>query len=64
MTYIFPYVDRKGKTAYDQQSPDVQQLDTGNTGCGVFKGGMQNLKDFWLKINCSEMKLLNFENWE
>ena len=29
----------------------------GSTGCGVFK------KSFWLKINCSQMKLLNFENW-
>ena len=34
-----------------------------NTGCGVFKGGIQNQKGFWLKINCSQMKLLNFENW-
>jgi hypothetical protein len=22
-----------------------------NNGCGVFKGGIQNLKAFWLKIN-------------
>ena len=29
----------------------------GNTGCGVFKGG------FWLKINCSQMKLPNLEKW-
>ena len=35
----------------------------GNTGCGVFKEGIQNWKDFWLKINCSQMKLLDFENW-
>ena len=28
-----------------------------------FKGGIQNQKDFLLKINCSQMKLLNFENW-
>ena len=34
-----------------------------NTGCGVFKGGIQNKKGFWLKINCSQMKSLNFENW-
>ena len=26
----------------------------GNTGCGVFKGGIQNLKLFWLKINKSK----------
>ena len=37
--------------------------DYGNTGCGFFKEGVQNLKDFWLKINCSQMKLLNFEDW-
>ena len=24
----------------------------GNTGCGVFKGGIQNKKGFWLKISC------------
>ena len=35
----------------------------GNTGCGFLKGGIQNEKDFWLKINCSQLKLLNFENW-
>ena len=34
----------------------------GNTGCGVFKGEIQNKKYFWLKINCSQIKLLNFEN--
>ena len=34
-----------------------------NASCGVFKGGMQNQKGFWIKINCSQMKLLNFENW-
>jgi hypothetical protein len=28
---------------------------------GVFKG--TNLEMFLLKINCSQMKLLNFENW-
>ena len=32
----------------------------GNTGCGVFKGGIQNYKGFWLKNNCSQTKLLNF----
>ena len=26
-------------------------LDYGNTGCGVFKGEIQNQKGFWLKIN-------------
>ena len=35
----------------------------GNTGCGVFKGGIQKWKGFWLKINYTQMKLLNFENW-
>jgi hypothetical protein len=34
-----------------------------NTGCGIFKRGIQNLKVFWLKINCSQMKLPNFDNW-
>ena len=35
----------------------------GNTGCGVFEGGIQDYKDFWLNITCSQTKLLNFENW-
>ena len=26
-------------------------------------GGIQNWKGFCLKINCSEMKLTNFDNW-
>ena len=26
-------------------------------------GGVQNKIDFCLKINCSQMKLSNFENW-
>ena len=36
----------------------------GNTGCGVFKRGIQNLKGFCPRINIStQRKLLNFENW-
>ena len=35
----------------------------GITGCGVFKPGIQNWKGFCIKINCTQMKLLNFENW-
>ena len=35
----------------------------GITGCGVFKAGIQNWKGFCIRINCSQMKLLNFENW-
>ena len=33
------------------------------TGCWVFKAGIQNWKGFCIKINCSQIKLLNFENW-
>ena len=35
----------------------------GITGCGIFKAGIQNWKGFCIKINCSQMKLLNFESW-
>ena len=35
----------------------------GITGCGIFKVGIQNWKDFCIKINCSQMKLPNFEHW-
>jgi hypothetical protein len=41
----------------------VSVFSYGNIGCGDFKGGIQNQKGFWLKINCGLMKLLNFENW-
>ena len=30
----------------------------GNTGCGVFKEGIQNQKGFWLKINISKGNFL------
>ena len=30
----------------------------GNTGCGVFKGRIQNYKGFWLKINCGQTLLI------
>ena len=41
----------------------ISNVHYGNTGCGVFNGGIQSQKGFWLKINCSQMKLLNFEKW-
>ena len=28
-----------------------------------FKAGIQTWKGFCIKINCSQLKLLNFENW-
>ena len=37
-----------------------QRKNYGNTGCGVFKRGLQN---FCLQITISQRKLLNFENW-
>ena len=33
---------------------------SGNTSCGVFKWGVQNQKDFCLRVNISKQ---NFENW-
>ena len=38
-------------------------LHYGITGCGIFMAGIQNWKGFCIKINCSQMKLLNFEKW-
>ena len=37
-------------------------LEYGITGCGISKTGIQNWKGLCIKINCSQMKLLNFEN--
>ena len=34
----------------------------GKTGFGVFQGGIQNYKGFWLKDNCSQRNLPNLEN--
>ena len=46
------------------RNPDVLiQVHYGISGCGVFKTGIQNQKGFWLKTNCIQMKLPNFENW-
>ena len=46
-------------------SRSVYTLGYGNTGCGVFKRGIQNQKDFCLlKNQHTQRKLLNFENWE
>jgi len=37
--------------------PDVlRYVSYGNTGCGVFKQGIQNLKDFCLRINIPRLK--------
>ena len=47
----------------NQQLKGITTVCYGNTGCGVFKGGIQNLKGLWLKINSIQMKLPNFENW-
>ena len=33
------------------QSSEPEYGHYGNTGCGVFKGGVQNKKDFCLRIN-------------
>ena len=52
---IFSMVNAMGTAAF--------AIQYGNTGCGVFKGEIQNWKGFWLKINCSQMKSLNFANW-
>jgi hypothetical protein len=35
----------------------------GITGYGVSRPGIQNQKDFCIKINTPKRKLLNFENW-
>ena len=47
----------------NQQLKGINTVCYGNTGCGGFNGGIQNLKGFWLKINCSQKKLPNLENW-
>ena len=46
----------------NQQLKGINTVFYGNTGCGVFKGCILNLKGFWLKINFSQIKLSNLEN--
>ena len=46
-----------------QRNENFDLLQYGITGGGVFKAGIQNWKGFCIRINCSQMKLLNFENW-
>ena len=51
------------KTSLDLDRKFKWDRQYGNTGCGVFKGGIQNQKSFWLKNHHTQKKLLNFQNW-
>ena len=43
---------------------DNMYFQNGNTGCGFFKWGIQDYKDFCLRINIGiQRKLMNFEFW-
>jgi hypothetical protein len=44
----FPSLSKRLQQITEQ---GMQLLRYGNTGCGVFKGGIQNKKGFWLRIN-------------
>ena len=46
-----------------EQIDDSAHEDYGNTGCQVFKQGVQNWKDFCLKINIPKGNFFSFENW-
>ena len=48
-----------------KQSNYVGIIHYGNTGCGVFKRGIQNkkLERFLPKNQHTQRKVLNFENW-
>ena len=59
---IFCLVSFSVQISQSQYSKIVKLTTYGNTGCEVFKGGIQNEKGFWLKINCSQTKSLNFAN--
>ena len=41
----------------------VLDLPYGNTGCGVFKWGVQKLERFLPKNQHTQRKFLKFENW-
>ena len=41
----------------------LRNVEYGNTGCGVFKGGGPKLERFLPKNQHTQRKLLNFENW-
>jgi hypothetical protein len=43
----FPSLSKRLQQITEQ---GMQLLRYGNTGCGVFKGGIQNKKGFWLRI--------------
>ena len=53
----------EGGRGEDPQGMPAVGAQYGITGCGVFKAGIQNWKGFCIKINYSQMKLSNFENW-
>ena len=49
-----PILDSHGEViAVAQVINKGKTLHYGNTGCGVFKGGIQNEKGIWLKTHCS-----------
>ena len=68
MCVFAPYVrDKEAKVKFQNRFEQNKYTQIywyyGNTGCGGIKGGIQNQKGFWLKINCIQMKLPTFENW-
>ena len=69
LAYIDPkkYTLKQTFTVYSFLCPSTfycgqYDVQYGISGCGVFKAGIQNQEGFWLKINCIQMKLPNFEN--
>ena len=56
-TQVTDYLDVKFNLDKHVHEPYCKPNDHpyGNTGCRVFKGGIQNQKGFWLKINCNEI---------
>ena len=48
-------LERSQKDMFKQMLTGLGTRYYGNTGCGVFKEGMQNYKYVWLEINCSQM---------
>ena len=61
--FIFTKAESQDDIRGNEFAPKRHYKGYGITGCGVFKTGIQNWKGFCIKINCSQMKLLNFENW-
>ena len=63
LSYASAIENLKPNHASEGHDVQIDIIGNGNTGCRVFKKGIQNQKGFRIKINCSQMKFGELEQW-